>query len=151
TTDGILAVAMTCLVHSCHLWLRRNVFLSNSGQAWEERVGAVILLAGIGLVGWSADRLLLWQQAGIWIVLLLAAGLLLRRGWLKLLGPLFLYELVRAGRRSRYVLLRLYVYFILIPSLFSTVGWWADDQRIMALPVTKAAGVFQAFFFFFIT
>src|SRR5438445_9359602 len=114
---------MIALVHSCHVWLRRNFSWSNSRQAWQERTGALALLAGIAGVWLSADRLPLWQQTGLWILLLLAAGILLRRGWLKLVGPLFVYELARAARRSRYILLRFYVYLILFIFLIVALCW----------------------------
>src|SRR5439155_13371519 len=120
-------------------------------QAWEERLGALALVAGMATVWWSADRLLLWQQACLWTVLVLAVVILLRRGWLKLLGPLFVYELVRAARRSRYVLLRLYVYFILLIYLFLFLFWWVlDEKHTLALPVNQAVEVVQSLFLFFI-
>jgi ABC-type transport system involved in multi-copper enzyme maturation permease subunit len=140
---------MTSLVHSCHVWLRRNLSWSNSRPAWEERLGLVVVLAGMALLGWSAHRFSLWQQVCLWMVLFLAVGILLRRGWLKLLGPLFLYELVRTARRSRYVLLRLYVYFVLIIFLFIFLCWWVDDKHILELPADEAAGVLRSFFLFF--
>src|SRR5690349_16124674 len=101
---------MTSLVHTCHLWLRRTAPISNSRQAWEERLGALISFAGIAVVWWYADRLPLWQQTCLWSLVIVATAVLLRRGWLKLLGPLFLYELARTARRNRYILLRIYVY-----------------------------------------
>ena len=54
---------MAALVPSSLAWLRRNLSWSNSRQAWEERLGALILLAGIAVVWWSTERLPLWQQA----------------------------------------------------------------------------------------
>jgi ABC-type transport system involved in multi-copper enzyme maturation permease subunit len=142
---------MTSLVRSCQLWLRRNLSWSNSRQAWEERLGALALFAGIAAVWWSADLLPLWQQACLWTLLFLAVGILLRRGWLKLLGPLFVYEVMRAARRSRYILLRLYVYFILLIFLFIFLCWWVLDQKhTLAMPAPRAAEVIRSFFFFFI-
>jgi ABC-type transport system involved in multi-copper enzyme maturation permease subunit len=146
-----IAFAMTSPVHSCQLWLRRNLSWSNSRQAWEERLGALALFAGIAAVWWSADLLPLWQQACLWTLLLVAVGILLRRGWLKLLGPLFVYEVVRAARRSRYVLLRLYVYFILLIFLFIFLCWWVLDQtHTLTLPAPQAAEVIRSFFNYFV-
>ena len=151
----MLLVTMATLVRTCSLSARRKLPWSNGRQAWEERLGAAILLAGIAIARWSASRLTLWQQAGLWTLLLVAVGLLLRRGWLKLLGPLFLFELVRAGRRSRYTLLRLYVYLVLIILLYiltlCLAGWWADYGPMLTVPATQAAGIFQSFFFFFMS
>jgi ABC-type transport system involved in multi-copper enzyme maturation permease subunit len=122
--------------------------ISNSRQAWEERAAAIVSLAGIALVWKSAARLPLWEQAGLWGLLFLAAGILLRRGWLKLLGPLFLYELVRAARRSRYILLRLYVYFILFIYLIIVLLWWVLSDHTLTLPANQAAVNIQGFFFY---
>src|SRR5690348_5353640 len=72
--------AMTSLVHSCQVWLRRSVPVSNSRQAWEERLGVVLSLAGIIVVWWSAKWLPLWQQACLWSLLVLTVTILLRHG-----------------------------------------------------------------------
>src|SRR5438132_9445940 len=69
--------AMTSLVHSCHVWLRRSLPLSNSRQAWEERAGAIVSLAGMGLAWGSADRLPIWQRACLWVLLVLAVSIVL--------------------------------------------------------------------------
>jgi hypothetical protein len=65
------------------------------------------------------------------------------------LGPLFFCELVHAGRRSRYTLLRLYVYVVLIILLYiltlCLAGWWADYRPMVTLPAAEAAGIFQSF------
>jgi ABC-type transport system involved in multi-copper enzyme maturation permease subunit len=124
--------------HWCRVWLQRNLPLSNSRQAWEERIGAAALLAGTALVWSGADRYALWQQVFLWSLLLLIAGILLRRGWLRLLGPLFLYEIVRAARRSRYILLRVHVIVVLI--------WWVLSDHTLSLPGNVLAAHVQAFF-----
>jgi ABC-type transport system involved in multi-copper enzyme maturation permease subunit len=96
--------------------------------------------------------LVLWQQVSFASLLLLAAGILLRRGWLKLLGPAFLYELVRSGRRSRYILLRLYVYFILFILLVVFLHWWVlDSKHTLTLPADQAAEMVRSFFFVFMS
>lgn len=139
------------LVKSCRVWLRRNLPWSNTRRAWQERTSVVVLLAGLALVSSWADRVLLWQQVCLWGTLFLAAALLLRRGWLKLLGPVFLYELIRATRRSRYVLLRVYVYFIVLIYLVVVLAWWVDKDHPLALPANKAVTVARPFFFFFMS
>jgi ABC-type transport system involved in multi-copper enzyme maturation permease subunit len=73
---------------------------------WRERfVGAAFLGAGVGL--WLAGgRLTAAQQAVLWAALLLALALVVVRGWLPLLGPVFGCDLVRTTRRGRYAALR---------------------------------------------
>lgn len=85
-------------------WLRR-FSSADYLKALATATGAAIWLA---VVGSGAMRLAM--GAGI----LLALALLLRRGWVKLSGPIALHELVRTTRRSRFILNRLYAYFVLI-------------------------------------
>jgi ABC-type transport system involved in multi-copper enzyme maturation permease subunit len=94
------------LASSCATWLRHNLAWSNSRQSWEERLGGLALLAAaVGLVWYSASLSAL-AQVFLWALLLVAAAVLLRRGWLKLFGPVLFYDMVRSGRRGRYILLR---------------------------------------------
>src|SRR5262249_8327721 len=103
-----------CMNQALQAWLRQNWAWSNDRSSWEERCGIGLLLASIA-AGWTlADRLTLGQQILFGSLLLTTVAFLLRRGWLKLCGPLFIYELVCVTRRSRYALLRLYVYFVVI-------------------------------------
>jgi ABC-type transport system involved in multi-copper enzyme maturation permease subunit len=142
---------MASSVHSCRSWLQRKLPWSNSRQAWEERIGAAVLLAGTAVVWYGADRYRLWQQVFLWSLLLPVVAVLLRRGWLKLLGPLFLYELVRATRRSRYILLRVYVYFILLIYLFVVLIWWVHSNHVLSVPGNKVVASVQAFFFYLLS
>src|SRR5262245_59154338 len=80
-------------------WLRRQLAWSNSRRSWYERLGvAALLVTAIG--GWllSEDwpvegRLLL---AALWLMLL---AVLLRRGLVRLAGPVFFFEALRGSRR----------------------------------------------------
>lgn len=75
-------------------------------QAWAELLAGTVVLAGAAALTWSADELPLSHAVLLWGVLLVAIAVLLRRGWIKLFGPVLFYDLVRTGRRGRYVLLR---------------------------------------------
>src|SRR5262249_58153860 len=93
------------LVHSSFAWLGRQLRWSNSRQSWEERLGALVLLAGGFLVWWYASKLDAPQQLVLAASVVALAAILLRRGWLKLFGPVLFYDMVRAARRNRYLFL----------------------------------------------
>src|SRR5437868_218445 len=93
-------------VRSGTAWLRRNVGWSSSRESWEERLGALALVAGGACALWYGRRLSAVQQVVVWGLLLLTAAVLLRRGWLRLFGPVLFYDMIRSARRGRYFLLR---------------------------------------------
>src|SRR5262245_56577537 len=97
---------MPPVVHSWLASARRNLTWSNSRQSWHERLGVLALLGGAALLWNYGSRLWFAQRVGLWGALLVAVALLLRRGWLRLFGPVLFYDLVRIARRRRYFLLR---------------------------------------------
>src|ERR1700692_1790952 len=93
-------------------WRRR---WSNSRQSWEERLGVFALLAAAAATYWFSSRLPRSQQVVLWALLVAGLIVVLRRGWLKLFGPVLFYDLIRLARRDRYALLRcLYALFLLL-------------------------------------
>src|SRR5262249_48535068 len=105
--------------------LRRGLPWSNTPQAWAERLAAAALLAAAAALAWWGAGLGLPQQFGLWGLLLLALAVLLRRGWVKLVGPVLFYELVRTGRRGRYLPVRcLYAFLLLSVLLFDYAAWF---------------------------
>jgi ABC-type transport system involved in multi-copper enzyme maturation permease subunit len=87
-------------------WLRTTFSWSGTAAAWRERAAVLGLLAGgAALFRWG-DALEGWQLLACWVLLALVAGVLLRRGWLFLFGPVLFYDLVRHSRRGRLILLR---------------------------------------------
>src|SRR5262245_45282989 len=68
-------------------------------------LGSLLVLAAAALA-WFRGQMSAPRQVALWALLLLAAGVLLRRGWLRLFGPVLLYDLIRMGRRNRFFLLR---------------------------------------------
>jgi ABC-type transport system involved in multi-copper enzyme maturation permease subunit len=111
------------LVQSCATWFQRQLRWSNSSQSWQERLGAVLLLTGAYAVWWLGNSLTLLQQLLLWSLVLLVAAILLRRGWLKLFGPVLFYDMVRAARRNRYFALRTsYALFLLFVLWMSFLG-----------------------------
>jgi ABC-type Na+ efflux pump permease subunit len=126
---------------------------SNSAQAWQERAGLLLVVLGVFAAYSSFDRVGLAAfslLASVWVMALL---LFLRRGWLSLLGPLFMFDLLRTTRRSRYLLLRVYCYFVLV-LLFCVVVTWTSGTRVnlrVNLRSThRAAQTAENVFYFFL-
>src|ERR1051326_1298556 len=105
---------------ACLGWLRRRIGWSNSRQSWEERGAVVLMLAGAITLIAVRSQLSSGVLLALWALLILTGAALLRRGWLKLFGPVLFYDLVRIGRRTRHAVVRwLYVWVLgLVIALF---------------------------------
>jgi ABC-type transport system involved in multi-copper enzyme maturation permease subunit len=96
-------------------WSGWRMRWSNSRQSWEERLGVLALLPAAATTYWFSSRLPPSQQVVLWALLVAGVIVVLRRGWLKLFGPVLFYDLIRLARRGRYALLRcLYALFLLL-------------------------------------
>src|SRR6266851_9603208 len=130
-------------------WLKRNLAWSNSRESWEERIGFVPILAGAAALCWFRAQLSLSQELVLWAVLIVAMALLLRRGWLRLLGPMLFYDLVRVARRPRYYFLRCF-YAVLLSLL---LGWvyllWYLNANTGRMRPDEMARFAEAFFYTF--
>lgn len=99
-------------------WLREaRAWLSNR-SAWPERlVGCTFLLSAAGLIFLTANWLTLGQALLVWIGYATALGICSWFGWVKLLGPVLFYDMIRTARRNRYFILRMlyagFLFFIL--------------------------------------
>ncbi len=120
---------MSAFLDSCRLWVRRNLAWSNSRQSWEERVGLAGLVLFAALIVVLARQVPTSVQAVLWGALLLTAAVLLRRGWLRLFGPVLFYDLVRIGRRTRYFVIRI-LYAVFLFALLSWIYyiWWVNSE-----------------------
>jgi hypothetical protein len=78
---------------------------SSSWKSWEW-IGGASLLALAGALILFSKRLSLSYQVGLWGVWIAVLALLFRQGWIRLFGPVLLYDMVRTGRRTRNILLR---------------------------------------------
>lgn len=129
-------------------WLRRVLPISESRRTWQAAVPVALLALGTGGIWLLSDRISVAQQATLWIALVIALSVFLRRGWVTLLGPLFGYELVRATRRSRYVLFRVYVYFVCMILGGVFLSWYGGDRRVQ-LPAHDLARLADGLFYLF--
>jgi ABC-type Na+ efflux pump permease subunit len=87
----------------------------------------------------------------LWALLGVAMALLLRRGWLRLFGPMLFYELVRVARRRRYFYFR--CLYVLLLSLM--LGWvyliWYLDTSTGRMRSNEMARFAEAFFYTFMS
>ncbi len=112
-------------------------------SSWDVWLGLLLAIAG-PFFGWFVLRTVplefLILIAGVWLAVV---GICWRRPLLLLVGPLFLYEIIRETRRSRYFLLRLYCYLILI-ILFLAVAIWSATGTSLLLTTEEAARMAQS-------
>jgi ABC-type transport system involved in multi-copper enzyme maturation permease subunit len=125
-------------------WLRRNLAWSNQRLDWQEQVALALLAVACCSGWWFGDQLGLLPLLALAGLLLPGVAYLLRRGWLKLFGPVVAYELVHTTRRSHFTLYRFYGYFIVITlSLFYVV--WALRSPTDEMQATVRARDMPAF------
>jgi ABC-type Na+ efflux pump permease subunit len=128
---------MPLLVSACAAWLRRHAPWFPDRQTWREGLIALFLLAAVILLALFGSALLWWQRALGLAVLLLALAISSRRGFVKLLGPLLFYDLVRSTRRGHYLVLRcLYAFFLLTVLFFLyaflVFGWDFNVREVFS-------------------
>ncbi len=121
---------MWLLINAANQWIRTHLTWSNSAQAWRERLATLAVIAVAAVLYKKGSQFSPGLLIVLWIVLLGSATIMLRRGWLKLFGPVLFYDMVRTGRRSRYILLRaLYVTAMLVILTWVYWIWWLDSRH----------------------
>src|SRR5205823_5282670 len=103
---------MASLLHAGTIWLRHH--LPTPGQLRREVVGLGAVLAAAGALGAGAMYLPPLLQVFVGSLVLAALALLARRGAVPIFGPILFYDLVRNARRNRFLLYRVYGYFVVI-------------------------------------
>jgi ABC-type transport system involved in multi-copper enzyme maturation permease subunit len=102
-------------------------------------LGLLLAIAG-PVAAWYASNTIplafLILAAGVWLAVL---GICWRRPFLRFAGPLFLYEIIRETRRSRYFLLRIYCYVMLFVLTMAALMWSISGTRAN-MTVAEAAG-----------
>jgi ABC-type transport system involved in multi-copper enzyme maturation permease subunit len=130
-------------------WMRRTLPLANTKRAWQERLAALLLVVAVVAALWWSSGRPLSQQVLVYSAVLLVLAVVLRRGWLQLFGPVLFYDLVRIGRRTRYILFRT-AYALLLTLLLFWVYliWYANspDGNIRASELARFA---ESFFYTF--
>ena len=135
-------------------WLRRQVGWSNSPQSWAERLGLLAWVGAAFAVGWFYDSLSAPQLVGLGGALLLGLAFLVRRGWVKLFGPVLFYDLVRLARRRWGIFFRILYAVALALVLTWLYGIWSEDMKLRygyRVPTHEQAEFAETFFYVFMT
>lgn len=120
-----------------------------------ERAGLGVLLALAAAVVWLTFRWGLDFQVLIWTILwFVGLAIVLRRFWVGLFGPVFLFDLVRTSRNSPIFSLRvLYAGALLVILYLLYVAWFGgaagypwELETPVRLPIKDTARFAQAFF-----
>jgi ABC-type transport system involved in multi-copper enzyme maturation permease subunit len=128
-------------------WVKQRLGWSNSAESWIERaVGAAIVLSAVAL-WYAGSRLNLWQNVFLWAFLGITGAMLLRRGWLKLFGPVLFYDMLCTARRSRFFVVRCLYSMLLLLVLFSVWSSVAPFNRNS--PRDEAAQIAMHYFEWF--
>ncbi len=132
-------------------WFRRHLSWSNSRQSWQERGAGLALLVAAGGILWYGSRLDLSYQVLLWGLWGAAWAVVLRRGLVKLFGPVLFYDLLRIARRSRYAFLRgAYAVFLLATLLLVYLNFHEDAWR-GEIQARRMAQFAESFFFTFMS
>jgi ABC-type transport system involved in multi-copper enzyme maturation permease subunit len=108
--------------------------------------GGLFLAVGVAL--WYFSGLSLSQQMILWGLLVAAAVVLSRHGWLRLFGPVLFYDLIRITRRSRYFWLRfVYAGALALVVYWQYSEWFGSRARSPAPFASKDMAVFAEQFF----
>jgi ABC-type transport system involved in multi-copper enzyme maturation permease subunit len=144
--------AMSSLVTSSAVWLRRYLPWSNSPHAWQERLGLLFAIAAIVIGFLLGSHVNAGWQVLYWGFSLTTVAVLLRRGWLKLFGPVLFYDLTGLARRTRYFLARfLYAMFLLFVVCWVWFVWWSGRQFSGSGGTAEMAGFATTIFNTFVT
>ncbi|MBL8799012.1 MAG: ABC transporter permease subunit [Planctomycetia bacterium] len=137
------------LLTDCLQWFRITFSWSNSWQSWKERLGTLgVLLLAVGLF-WLRSRLTPAQQVVAWLLLAVLLAALMRRGWLKLFGPVLFYDMVRVSRRSRYFIFRaLYVTGLLLILSWVWLVWRWDYNYMQGGNAIRMMAAFAEVLFY---
>jgi ABC-type transport system involved in multi-copper enzyme maturation permease subunit len=128
-------------------WFRRVLSWSDSRESWQERLAGLLVLAGAIALVWRGNHLPRSGQVVLWGLVLVFLAVILRRGWLKLFGPVLFYDLVRIARRRRYVILRcLYALFLFLTLYSAYRSFQPPGGAITAAEMPNLAGSFFKWF-----
>jgi ABC-type transport system involved in multi-copper enzyme maturation permease subunit len=86
--------------------------------AWSDRFVNLALAIGTGLLVWLTLAVQsFWLSIAVWGLYIAFVAVGTQQGWLKMLGPVLIYDMIRTSRRNRYFILRMiyagFLFFIL--------------------------------------
>jgi ABC-type transport system involved in multi-copper enzyme maturation permease subunit len=130
----------------------RSFTWSNSREAWRERFSLVLVLTAV-LLGWFyRAALTAGQQALLAVALVAVFAGLFRRGWLRLFGPVLLYDLIRLGRNHRYFLFRTaYACSLLFLLVWIYLVWLLDSSDAGNIHANELANFSSWFTYLFLS
>lgn len=130
-------------------WTRQHLVFSNSRQAWEDRAALLVLILGGGALLFFASGLPLSRQVLLWGFLLAVLAVLMRRGWLKVFGPVLIYDVIRSSRRTRYFFMRfLYTCGLGLLICYFYYVFWLRIESMEGKPTIKEQALFAEIFFY---
>lgn len=108
--------------------------LPTRSASWDERWLILGLVGTACALVWLGNYVSPLAQAALWAGLLAGTALLARTGRISILGPVFVYEMVRIARRRRYFWFRM----LYVVGLFGLLGWlygiWTLEVRYSRSP-----------------
>lgn len=121
-----------------------------SPRVWRDRLILIAVLGcAVALVAVSATVRLPYLLA-FWGFWLLTVGILARRGWGRLVGPVFFYDLLCTARRGRYFLLRfLFGLILLVVLWWIYLAWQVRGGGTTALDPKRLTAFVESFFYAF--
>jgi ABC-type transport system involved in multi-copper enzyme maturation permease subunit len=90
-------------------FVQRTLAWWTNASAWPERLVVVAFVVIAAMLVWlTAAWLSSWPALALWVVFGIVVAFASRQGWLKLLGPVLFYDMIRTARRSRYSIMRIF-------------------------------------------
>lgn len=130
---------------------RRFSFLPASREGWFECLSLALFGAAVlATWRWAGDVPIGLLGMG-WVFLLGMFAFLARQGWFSLCGPVFFYDLVRTTRRSRFLLYRIYAYFILTLVGFFYMAWHMNHENRPVIHAREVSTFAETFFYTFMS
>ncbi len=127
-----------------------SAFLRSIYHWYRGERGVVILIAlAVADLAFGGPWLSSWQQVVLGGLLLTAAAVVVRCGGVKLVGPILIFDLVRAARRQRFVVAR--TFYVLLIAL--TLGWlfvMASGRHHWQVPSQQMTRFASNFFYAFL-
>jgi ABC-type transport system involved in multi-copper enzyme maturation permease subunit len=110
------------------------------------------------LTAWAAGLVALTGRVAVgplvvlWAVWAITFAVLVGIGWIRLCGPMVLYELIREGRKRRYILIRTCYAVALLLLLAGLYSYWTwEPGRIGNITAPEMTRFGEMFFFSFMT